>query len=331
MFGWMRVEELIRFVAPFYPTWDHKLAAHYLRQFELPPRTKVKQLSKGQNVRLGFLLALAHRPKLVVLDDPALGLDPIMRKEFNRDLITNLQGEGRTIFYSSHLLYEVEPIADSVAILDGGVIVKQAPTKTLRQDVKQIIFYRQAYAACRASLEPLDVRRSADQEAVTVDRAPETIAAIQASDCPHRVVDLSLDELFEAYVIGVDEAAGAGWLAVRRKCERREKRDAVRLTIPHLKGMSRSRVEVCRLPRNPAVARNRRFRDGRQDAGFFRVLDGRRIFIRRALDHFHRHGRGGAMCRPCQSSNSGIGLPSYRTGTDRPASSEWTKSVGTPS
>ena len=118
MYGWMRVEEIVRFVAPFYPTWDHDLALKYLRDFELPLRTRIKHLSKGQNVRLGLVLALAHRPELVILDDPALGLDPIMRKQFNRDLITHLQGEGRTVFYSSHLLYEVEPVADEVAILD---------------------------------------------------------------------------------------------------------------------------------------------------------------------------------------------------------------------
>src|SRR6185312_17436801 len=124
MYGWMRVEEIVRFVAPFYPTWDHDLAMKYLRDFELPLRTRIKYLSKGQNVRLGLVLALAHRPELVILDDPVLGLDPIMRKEFNRDLIAHLQGEGRTVLYSSHLLYEVEPVADAVGILHHGQIVR---------------------------------------------------------------------------------------------------------------------------------------------------------------------------------------------------------------
>lgn len=77
MFGWTTVDRLIRFIAPFYLTWDHTLAASYVRQFELPLRTKVRHLSKGQNVRLGLLLALSHRPEVVILDDPALGLDPI--------------------------------------------------------------------------------------------------------------------------------------------------------------------------------------------------------------------------------------------------------------
>ncbi|HVX13482.1 MAG TPA: ABC transporter ATP-binding protein [Pirellulales bacterium] len=202
MFGWMTVEELIRFAAPFYPTWDHALAGRYARQFDLPLRTKIKRLSKGQNVRLGLLLALAHRPELVILDDPALGLDPIMRKEFNRDLVTHLQGEGRTVFYSSHLLYEVEPVADAVAILDHGVIVKQATTECLRADVKRIVLASSAFHEHRSSLSVLDTQRHGDETAVVVDNAPAAHAALESAGEPHRLIDLNLDEIFEAYVAG---------------------------------------------------------------------------------------------------------------------------------
>jgi ABC-2 type transport system ATP-binding protein len=202
MYGWMRVEEIVRFVAPFYPTWDHELALKYIRDFELPPRTRIKHLSKGQNVRLGLVLALAHRPEVVILDDPALGLDPIMRKQFNRDLITHLQGEGRTVFYSSHLLYEVEPVADEVAILDQGRIVRQAATEVLRRDVKQIILPFDAFATVRDDLKILDERSDGDHIAVTVERAEHAMKVIGREGLDHRVVDLNLDEIFEAYVAG---------------------------------------------------------------------------------------------------------------------------------
>jgi ABC-2 type transport system ATP-binding protein len=202
MYGWMRVEEIVRFVAPFYPTWDHSLANQYLRDFELPLRTKIKHLSKGQNVRLGLVLALAHRPELVILDDPALGLDPIMRKQFNRDLITHLQGEGRTVFYSSHLLYEVEPVADEVAILDDGNILRQAATETLRQEVKQIVLSRDALARVRRSLEILDERDDGDRVLIVVDRADAAIQLLGYEGIEHRIIDLNLDEVFEAFVAG---------------------------------------------------------------------------------------------------------------------------------
>ena len=87
MYGWMTVNEILGFIAPFYTNWDHDLALKYVREFDLPLSQKIKTLSKGQNVRLGLVLALAHRPELVILDDPALGLDPVMRRQFNRDLI----------------------------------------------------------------------------------------------------------------------------------------------------------------------------------------------------------------------------------------------------
>jgi ABC-2 type transport system ATP-binding protein len=202
MYGWMRVEEILRFVAPFYPTWDHNLALRYARDFELPLHTKIKHLSKGQNVRLGLALALAHRPESVILDDPSTGLDPIMRNQFNRDLITHLQGEGRTVFYSSHLLYEVEPVADEVAILDGGRIVRQADTEALRRDVKQLIVGRQSLDAVRGRLQVLVERSDGDHVAVTIDGAERAVALLQHDGVEHRVVDLNLDEIFEAYVAG---------------------------------------------------------------------------------------------------------------------------------
>ena len=202
MYGWMRVDEIVRFVAPFYPTWDHTLAQKYLRDFELPLRTRIKHLSKGQNVRLGLVLALAHRPELVILDDPALGLDPIMRKQFNRDLITHLQGEGRTVFYSSHLLYEVEPVADEVAILDEGRILRHAETETLRRDVKQFILSYDAYMAVRDDLTMLDQRTDGDRISVVVERAESAVKLLGHEGVDFRIVDLNLDEIFEAYVAG---------------------------------------------------------------------------------------------------------------------------------
>jgi ABC-2 type transport system ATP-binding protein len=215
MYGWMRVEEIIRFVAPFYSTWDHDLALKYVREFDLPLATKVKHLSKGQNVRLGLVLALAHRPELVILDDPALGLDPVMRKQFNRDLITHLQGEGRTVFYSSHLLYEVEPIADEVAILDHGRLIRQADTETLRRDVKQFIVDRHTLAAIRDDLALLDMQQVGDEVAVSVENASAITALLEREGVTHRVIDLNLDDIFAAYVAGNTRGAANSGETVR--------------------------------------------------------------------------------------------------------------------
>jgi ABC-2 type transport system ATP-binding protein len=208
MFGWMTVAELLSFMAPFYAAWDPELANRYATQFELPRDTRIKHLSKGQNVRLGLILALAHRPEVVILDDPALGLDPIMRKEFNRDLIAHLQGEGSTVLYSSHLLDEVEPIADAVAILHEGAILKQAPTEWLRQEVKQLVLAADDYDEQRSHMALLDVRRQRDEVAATVENAGEVLDRLGAQGVGVRVIELNLDDIFAAYVTGRREAAG---------------------------------------------------------------------------------------------------------------------------
>jgi ABC-2 type transport system ATP-binding protein len=208
MFGWMTVADILSFLAPFYRTWDRELAARYAKEFDLPPTQRIKHLSKGQNVRLGLVLALAHRPELVILDDPALGLDPIMRKEFNRDLIAHLQGEGTTVLYSSHLLYEVEPIADCVAILHEGVIIKQAATESLRHDVKQIVLSAEDYAEHATALASLDVQRQRGEVAVTVEDALAKNERLAAEGVVTRIIDLNLDDIFSAYVAGRHESAG---------------------------------------------------------------------------------------------------------------------------
>jgi ABC-2 type transport system ATP-binding protein len=204
MFGWMTVEQIVHFIAPFYDAWDDALADQYLKQFELPRRTKIKHLSKGQNVRLGLVLALAHRPEVVILDDPVLGLDPIMRKEFNRDLIAHLQGEGRTVLYSSHLLYEVEPVADAVGILHQGQIVRHGPTDELREQVKRLLIPAAALGRLHG-LKVLDVAPAGDRTAVTLDDTPEAVAALHQIGVEPEIVDLNLDEIFEAFVIGRPE------------------------------------------------------------------------------------------------------------------------------
>jgi len=202
MFGWMRVKQLIRFIAPFYPDWDKSLAKRLADELELPVNTRVKNLSKGQNCRLALLLALAHRPELVILDDPTLGLDPIMRKQFLRDVVEHLQGEGVTVFFSSHLLYEIEPVADAVVILDKGRIVRQADTESLRTQVKRLILPLAEYETLGALPGVLDVQRDNRHVAVVVENAGEAIASVRKRGVETRVVDLNLDEIFEAYVIG---------------------------------------------------------------------------------------------------------------------------------
>jgi ABC-2 type transport system ATP-binding protein len=209
MFGWMRVGQLLSFIAPFYPTWDAAWARELSDRFELPLKTRVRHLSKGQGVRVALLLALAHRPELVILDDPTLGLDPIMRKEFLRDLVSHLQGERVSVFFSSHLLYEIEPVADSVVILDHGRVVRQAATEDLRAQVKRLVTAAESEEILRGLPGVLDVSRNGRQATAVVQDIAAARPALAAAGIIAEELDLNLDEIFEAYVIGRKEGSDA--------------------------------------------------------------------------------------------------------------------------
>jgi ABC-2 type transport system ATP-binding protein len=134
---WMRVEELMRYTQAFYPTWDEAYAEDLRRQFELDPRQWVGSLSRGQRARVGLLAALAHRPDLLVLDEPSSGLDPIVRQDILGAIIRTVAEEGRTVLFSSHLLDEVERVADYVAMIHDGRVVLCNSLDDIKQSHKR--------------------------------------------------------------------------------------------------------------------------------------------------------------------------------------------------
>jgi ABC-2 type transport system ATP-binding protein len=120
---WMRVDELLRYMQAFYPTWDESYAEELRRQFALEPRQRVGTLSRGQRARAGLVTALAHRPELLVLDEPSSGLDPVVRQDILGAIVRTVAEEGRTVLFSSHLLDEVDRVADRVALVHNGRLV----------------------------------------------------------------------------------------------------------------------------------------------------------------------------------------------------------------
>ncbi len=202
MCGWMTCKEICSFLEPFYPTWDAKLAEEYLERFKLPPLRRIDRLSKGQTIKLGLAASLAHRPEIVILDDPALGLDTIARKEFNRELISQLQGEERTVIYSSHLLDEVESVADEVAILHEGRIIRHSETEVLRETVLRVLIPVEATDELPRPNELLDVQRHGRRLSLVLDQAPGWIETLEIKGIEHEVVPMSLDEIFQSFVSG---------------------------------------------------------------------------------------------------------------------------------
>jgi ABC-2 type transport system ATP-binding protein len=138
LYGYMTVEEMVRFTAAFFPHWRADLEQRYLRAFELPPQRKVKALSRGMRTKLALLLALSRGAELLVLDEPTSGLDPAMTEEVLQAIVTHVASEQMTVFFCSHQISEVDQIADRVVIIDRGRVVLTGALDDLREKFRRI-------------------------------------------------------------------------------------------------------------------------------------------------------------------------------------------------
>jgi ABC-2 type transport system ATP-binding protein len=131
--GWMRVDELIRYTQAFYPNWDESYAESLRKQFALEPSAKIKHLSRGELAKAALLIALAYRPELLVLDEPSSGLDPVVRRDILEAIVRTVADEGRTVFFSSHLLDEIERVSDRIAMIVNGRVVLDGALDDIRE------------------------------------------------------------------------------------------------------------------------------------------------------------------------------------------------------
>jgi ABC-2 type transport system ATP-binding protein len=130
LYGTATLRWHMEFLRSIYPRWDQLYAEKLLYQFDLKPQQKIKGLSHGQRVKAALLLALARRPRLLVLDEPTTGLDPVARHEVLGELMAVLADEERTILFSSHNTQDVEQISDQITFIDRGKILDSADKET---------------------------------------------------------------------------------------------------------------------------------------------------------------------------------------------------------
>jgi ABC-2 type transport system ATP-binding protein len=123
LYGAATVGWHMEFIRSIYPRWDQPYAASLLHRFDIKPQQKIRGLSHGQRVKAALLLALARRPRLLVLDEPTTGLDPVARQEVLGELMAVLADEERTILFSSHNTLDVEQISDQIMFIDRGRII----------------------------------------------------------------------------------------------------------------------------------------------------------------------------------------------------------------
>jgi ABC-2 type transport system ATP-binding protein len=207
--GWMRVEELLRYTRAFYPSWDDAYAVELRRAFELDPAAKLKHLSKGQRARAGLLIALAYRPELLVLDEPSSGLDPVVRRDIMEAIVRAIADEGRTVLFSSHLLHEVERVADRVAMIDRGRVVFDSALDDVKETHRYLTLRFEEARPRPPALAGVLAWDGAGREwtALCSGRLGELRAAATAAGA--RVVEERVPSLDEIFVARVGTKCGA--------------------------------------------------------------------------------------------------------------------------
>jgi ABC-2 type transport system ATP-binding protein len=138
LYPWMRVIDVVHYTAAFYPEWDDAFADKLLDRWDLPRKDRVGPLSTGQTQKLALVLALGHRPDLLVLDEPVASLDPIARREFLLSLMEITADEKHTVLFSTHITSDLERVASHVALLQDGRIRFHEELDVLKDRVKRV-------------------------------------------------------------------------------------------------------------------------------------------------------------------------------------------------
>jgi ABC-2 type transport system ATP-binding protein len=195
----LTVEETLRYHAAFYPDWDHKRAETLRREFALRAEQSVDRLSKGESGKLMMLVALAHNPELLVLDEPTDGLDPVVRRDVLSALLEYVSARGATVLISSHLIHEQERICDHVGVMDGGRLLAEMPMAAFRGGIKRL---RVAKAPVDRGILPFTllsrgVTAGREEEWVVRGWQPAMREYFSAAESELReVIDLDLEESF---------------------------------------------------------------------------------------------------------------------------------------
>lgn len=205
LYNWMNIREATHFASQFYTRWNADLVAQILNHFGLSPRAKLRKLSNGQRAQVSLALAVAPEPELLILDDPTLGLDTVVRRDFLESLIQIIQQQGRTILFSSHILGDVERVADRIGVMVDGVLRADCPTDHFREQVKRIVAeFRGVPPEWPGGGNVVNWRHvGATLELVTVGFDAEQRAAVEAlGPTSIEVLDLNLEDAFIEYTRG---------------------------------------------------------------------------------------------------------------------------------
>jgi ABC-2 type transport system ATP-binding protein len=159
----MRVRSIVEFCAPLYERWDTGLCESLLSRFGIDPTRRIAKLSLGQQRLVGFAMAIAPNPDLLILDEPAANLDVVARREFLDEILELIREGGKTVFFSTHVLSDVERIADSVGILRGGSLLVDEPLDELKETFQKVRLFAFSGEIPKEVPGAMSLRRSGDE------------------------------------------------------------------------------------------------------------------------------------------------------------------------
>lgn len=201
LWGWMRAKDAARFQRETFPNWDQQLFDSMLRFFGVSPSDRVRQVSRGQRAGIALAMTLATDPELLVLDDPSMGLDPVARRALVEGLLAFARRDGRTILICTHLLDDVERLADRVAVISAGQLVVNASMCNFRERVVGWRIDRAFSSGMQGIPGLIDSRQIGDRTHVVVaDPDEETVAAIERLGGEAVQEDLSLEDSVLAFL-----------------------------------------------------------------------------------------------------------------------------------
>ena len=193
----------MRFVASIYPGWDQQYADTLLHRFTLHAEQPIRLLSHGERVKAALLLVLARRPRLLLLDEPTTGLDPVARHEILAELMDVVRDERRAILFSSHHTQDVEQISDHITFIDRGRIIDSSDKETFLDQWRRL-HLEVPSGATLPSFPGVIGTDASGRMAVCTTRAytPELDAAYERAGVRvHSVQRMTLEEIFVANVM----------------------------------------------------------------------------------------------------------------------------------
>ena len=205
---WMSVRDHLRFLEPFYPTWDARLVDELLGRLQLDAAAKVATLSKGQRAKHALIAAMAHRPELLLLDEPFSGLDPVVRHEVLGAVMGHLREDGRTVLVVSHSMSDIERVADRLVFLDEGRVRLDMDLEEVQRRARRVaVTLREGTNGWVPPGKPVVARTGDDVLLTYLDWREEHDEALRGDDAVTDVRQLQrdLNDVFLA-AVGREEA-----------------------------------------------------------------------------------------------------------------------------